>query len=491
MENTGRISCGIKLTARRIVFLSQSTEDFEREMQYTTQIDLAHIFMLAQCQIIPREKAQKLLKQIFELRAGKFAALKGKSAARGNFLLYEDYLIEKLGIEIGGILQTGRSRNDLNATILKLRLREPFIVLLKELLRLQAIVLRRAKKYSSVCMPAFTHFQAAVPITFGHYLLGFGCAIQRDVEELSDLTNYLNTSPLGACAIGGTSLPIDSKMTAKLLGFDEPSLNSVDAIASRDLILRLLATITIIGSTISRISADLLLWTTEEFGFLDLPDELVGSSSIMPQKRNPFLLEHIQGRSSASLGAFAAAANAMHGTPFSNSIAAGSESLAYLWDSLQKTTEAVILLRLVIADAKPNNKRMLERAENGYTTATELANRLTKSGHFTFRAAHRIVGEVVNKALENKTSLQYEAEQLFASLNINLLGIDAESAAKASEFGAGAGPKSQESCLNTLQQSWLKSSKRLKAVKRQWLQAHDLLINEVNSFVGYKLSQKS
>lgn len=484
MENTGRIQRGIKLIARQIVFGLKSAEDLEREMQYITEVDLAHVFMLAKGGIIGSGQAKKLLKEILELRTGNFAPLKGKLASRGNFLLYEDYLIEKTGIQIGGMLQTGRSRNDLNATVIRLKLRDPFIVLLKEILRLQAIVLRRSKKYSGICMPAFTHFQPAVPITLGHYLLGFACALQRDIEEISSLIDYLNQCPLGACAIGGTSLPVDSGLTAKLLGFNEPLLNSIDAVASRDLILRILAAITILGSTISRISMDLLLWTTDEFGFLNLPDELVGSSSIMPQKRNPFLLEHVQGRSSAPLGAFVTAVTAIHGTPFSNSIAAGAESLIYLWDSLQKTAEAVILLRLVIAGAEPNGKRMIERAESGFTTATEFANRLMISGQFTFRAAHRVVGEVVSKAHENKTPLQHEAKQLFGNLNVNLSDLDAESVAKSSEFGGGPGLESQNSCLNTLRQNWSQKSKELKIVKRQWTQAHNSLINEVNKFLG-------
>jgi argininosuccinate lyase len=208
---------------------------------------------------------------------------------------------------------------------------KPYIGLLQELLKLQVVLLRRSRRFADVTMPAYTHYQAAVPITYGHYLAGVGWALARDIAGIIASSKSLNICPLGAGAVGGTSLPIQTERTALLLGFDEPALNSVDAVASRDLILRLLASLAILGVTLSRISADLLLWTTSEFGFLTVSDNLVGSSSMMPQKRNLFLLEHIQGRSTAAIGAFVHSSTAMHSTPFTNSIAVGTEAVSPVW----------------------------------------------------------------------------------------------------------------------------------------------------------------
>src|SRR5262249_17458275 len=202
------------------------------------------------------------------------------------------------------------ARNDLNATVLRIRLRQPILRLLSESLRLQAVLLRRARKFRRIVMPAYTHYQAAVPVTYGHYLAGVAGALERDILGLIEGSRELDFCPLGAGSVGGTTLPIDQQRTASLLGFSGPVLHSIDAVASRDIVTRMLAAISILGITLSRLAADLLLWTTSEFGFLKLPDRLVGSSSMMPQKRNPFILEHVQGRSAAAIGAFVAAATA-------------------------------------------------------------------------------------------------------------------------------------------------------------------------------------
>src|SRR6185369_13149244 len=164
--------------------------------------------------------------------------------------------------------------------------------------------------YADVTMPVYTHYQAAVPITYGHYLTGVGFALSRDIAGLMSVIADLNACPLGAGAVSGTSLPIDPARTAGLLGFDQPVPHSIDAVASRDVILRLLSAAAILGVSLSRVASDLLLWTSVEFGFLTVPDTLAGSSSMMPQKRNVYMLEHVEGRSAAALGAFVHAAAA-------------------------------------------------------------------------------------------------------------------------------------------------------------------------------------
>jgi argininosuccinate lyase len=475
MEDTGRIHKSLTPSAHRIVF-GDAARTNNTELFHLTQVDKAHLVMLAECAILQREGACALIGGIDDLRRTDFAPLRDAKAVRGIYLLYETYLIEKLGVAVGGILQTARSRNDLNATILRLQLRAPFSLLLKETLRLQAVLLRRAHIYSALTMPAYTHYQAAVPVTYGHYLAGIATAVGRDVESLLSLSDVINLCPLGAGAVGGTSFPIDTARTASLLGFASSSLNSFDAVASRDVVLRILACAAVMGVTLSRLCGDLLLWTTVEYGFISLPDQLVGSSSMMPQKRNPFLIEQAQGRSSHALGAFVGAASAMHGTPFTNSVAVGTEAVSQMWPALQALTESVTLLRLVVDGARPNAARMLERATEGYTTATELANRLVVEGRRPFRAAHREVGKIVTYAAEHGVALETAAKDLLdEELHNSLQGLDPATVGRTALFGGGPGPAALHACLAGLLATWSAQMRLSRTITAAWAEVETRL----------------
>jgi argininosuccinate lyase len=343
--------------------------------------------------------------------------------------------------------------------------------LLREALRFQAILLRRAHRFADTVMPIYTHYQAALPVTYGHYLGGIAEALERDVASIIALGDALNHCPLGAGAAGGTSFPINPDRAARLLGFDHPVAHSIDAVASRDLILRLLSAATILGVTLSRLAADLLLWTTAEFGFLTLPDELVGSSSMMPQKRNPFLLEHVLGRSASPLGSFVASATAMHAKPFTNSIAVGTEAVAPVWQALHNITEALTLARLVVAGAMPQPQAMLKRAEEGYVVATELANRLVTDGQMSFRSAHHTVGTIVREALEHGgESLQEAAtRQLEAEgIPVSIQNLDPGSVARLSEYGGGPSPKVLVARLETLTANWAEHRRYVRSQAQAW-----------------------
>lgn len=461
-----------------MLFGERADAGLDSELRFICQIDRAHLVMLAEAGVIRREQACALLRGIDALERSDFAPLRNRVAARGTFLLYEDYLIAELGAETGGVLHAGRSRNDLNATALRLRLRGPFLKLVGEALRLQAVLLRRALRFAEVLMPAYTHYQAAVPITYGHYLLGVACALERDVEGIWAAAADLNNCPLGAGAVGGTSLPIRPARAAELLGFDRAYANSVDAVASRDLVLRLLSGASIFGVTLSRLAGDLLLWLTAEFDFLALPDHLVGSSSMMPQKRNPFLLEHVQGRSAAALGAFVSAAGAMHAKPFTNSVAVGTEAVAHVWPALEGVTQAALLARLTVAGATPNREAMLRRAAEGYTTATEFANRLMTEGGVPFRSAHHLVGSIITDAVGRGALSLEEAARMWAAEQggqVSLEGLDPASVARATTFGGGPGRASFDECFRGLRERWAEQVRRKKAQARKWLAARAAL----------------
>jgi argininosuccinate lyase len=484
MENTGRILRGLTPTARRIIFGSATNPGSSAELAHISHVDRAHLVMLAECGIIERDVARAVLTAIDQLRATDFAALHGRAAPRGLFLLYENYLIEQLGATIGGVLQTARSRNDLNATILRMRLREPYLHLLREALRFQAILLRRARRFATVTMPIYTHYQAALPVTYGHYLAGIAEALERDITSLIAASAELHRCPLGAGAVGGTSFPIDPARTAALLGFTHPVSHSIDAVASRDTVLRLLSAATILGVTLSRLASDLLLWTTAEFAFLTVPDELVGSSSMMPQKRNPFLLEHVLGRSAAPLGSFVASATAMHAKPFTNTIAVGTEAVAPVWRALENITEALILARLVVAGATPQPEPMIQRAEAGYVSATELANRLVAQGQMSFRSAHHAVGTIVRDALDRGNEpLQEAAARHLAAIEPPIAAddLDPSAVAQASAYGGGPGAAALEACLGALQSRWSDHMRQMREQARTWQAAETTLDAAVGS----------
>ncbi|MGH8999449.1 MAG: lyase family protein, partial [Acidimicrobiia bacterium] len=291
-DDTGRIAQPLTHAARRIVFGLPAVD----ELVLLTDVDRAHLVMLTEQQLIDRQESSAVLSEITRLRAGGFAPLRGREARRGLYLLYEDHLAGRLGPRIAGRLRTGRSRNDLNATLFLLRLRPAYQRLMASVLRLQAVLLRGAGRHRGLVMPAYTHYQAAFPTTLGHYLAGVSAAFDRDVEGLAGLASRLGRCPLGAGAGGGTTVAVDVLRVADLLGFSSAVEHSTDAVASREPALRLLAGAAVAGVTMSRLAHDLLLWTTGEFGFLHLPDSLIGSSSVLPQKRNPFLLEHVKGR---------------------------------------------------------------------------------------------------------------------------------------------------------------------------------------------------
>jgi argininosuccinate lyase len=477
MEDTGRIRRSLTPSARRILFDATAEAGIDTELSISSQIDQAHLVMLAEQGIISTRNACAMLKAIVELRASNFDALRGLAAPRGLYLLYENYLIGKLGPEVGGELQTARSRNDLNAAIFRMRLRKPYLLLIREVLRLQAVLIRRARMFASVVMPAYTHYQAAVPVTYGHYLAGIAVALDRDLEGIFGISADLSRSPLGAGAAGGTSFAINPTRTASLLGFEGSAPHSIDAVASRDIALRLLASVSILGITLSRLANDLMLWATSEFGLIFLPDHLVGSSSMMPQKRNPFLIEHVKGRSASALGAFVAAATAMHSTPFTNSIAVGTEAVGHIWKALTATTEAVTLSRLLVDDARPQQDLMLRRSIEGHTFATELANRLVVDHGMAFRSAHRAVGKAIRESIEQ--GLPLEAVSVVPpggnNQNVSVGELDPRLIVQLSNYGGGPGYESLQSCIKALVEGWDKYARMHREQSRKWRSAEKTL----------------
>lgn len=455
MTGTGRLRRGVTARAARIVF----NADLDAELPYLTEIDEAHLVMLTERGLVDPAQAAAMLREIVALRASDYAPLRDRPAPRGTYLLYESHLIDRLGPDIGGVLHTGRSRNDLKATTHLLRVRPVVDRLRRGLLRLQAVLLSRARTYRGTVMPAYSQYQPAVPATFGWYLLGVAEALDRDHATLAAVE--LARCPLGAAGGGGTDMPIDPARTAALLGFAAPVEHAGDAIASRDELLRLLCAAALTGVTLSRLATDLQLWSTPEYDLVEFGDELVGSSSAMPQKRNPFLLEHIKGGAGTLIGASTAALSTMKNTPFGNSVEATTEAVGPVWSGLSTLDDLVQLAISVVAGARPRPEPMLAATERGFTTATAMANSLVRQG-VPFRRAHTAVGAMITELIAEGARGFADrpagdlAARLTAALGtaVTLPDLAPAAVATATDHGGGPGPASFQAGHNRLAADW-------------------------------------
>lgn len=459
---SGRLVGELRPRTRRVVYGDLSGAEIGTELPPSIRVDRAHVVMLAEQQLIPRDTAGELLRCMAELEADDYRPLLGRPAPRGLYLMYEGYLIERLGPGVGGVLHSGRSRNDLKACVTALRFTDWALDFAEQAIRLQGVLLARSRAHESVVMPVHTHFQAAMPVTFGYYLLGVALAIGRDVEALRTAADGLRRCPLGAGAVAGTDLAIDTGRTAQLLGFDGACGHALDAVASRDVPLRLLAAAAGLTATVSRLATDLQLWSTAEFGFVEFPDRLVGGSSAMPQKRNAFLLEHLKAKPGHVFGALAAAGSMAATAPFTNSIEVGTEAVAAVWPGLVAAEQSVLLAQVVVGGARPVPDRMADRVRTGFTAATSIANRLVHAG-VPFRTAHTLVGDAVRRAVEAGST------DLLAHLDpppdVDLSGLDPASLVRAHRYGGG--PGAQTAARDEALWAWCENRNWLSAWNRQ------------------------
>lgn len=479
--DTGRLNTALADEAQQIVYGRYKpghTDELGSELLVISEIDRAHLIMLAEEGIADTAHAKLILQEIEALRSSLFSAVRERSIPRGLYLAYESHISEVLGNEVGGIIHTGRSRNDLNAATLRLCVRAPYAALLTAAFRLCCALLAGAEHHRETIMPAYTHGQAAVPVTYGHYLSALACSVTRAIENLLQAGEELETNPLGAGAAGGTSIAINAWRTTQLLGFARPAANSIDAVASRDFVLRMLSAAAILGVGLTRAARDFGTWSTEEFGFLRIPDDLVGSSSMMPQKRNPFLLEHVQGKATGCLGSFVSAASAMSTATYTNSIAVGTDGVTYLWPGLQNITDAVDLFRLVVEGAAPLEDRMLESANVGNTVATYLAELLVQRG-VAFRTAHYRVGKLVNAALARQEPLSAVAAESLGEILVGAVTgaewLSPSTAVKGAKYGGGPGVAMAAETLGELQLDLLRSRKALAERRERWEKGRLLL----------------
>lgn len=294
-------------------------------------------------------------------------------------------------------LHTGRSRNDQVITDVRLWLRDEIDALDEGLKALQTALIDQAERHADILMPGYTHLQSAQPVTFGHHLLAYVEMTGRDRGRLADCRKRLNECPLGAAALAGTSFDIDRAMTAEALGFDRPTENSMDSVASRDFVMEFLAAATICAVHLSRLAEEIVIWMTDRFGFVTLSDAFTTGSSIMPQKKNPDAAELVRAKPGRILGAFTALAVVVKGLPmtFNKDMQEDKEPL---FDAVEAIALSVAAMAGMVADLEPRPDRMRAALEAGFPTATDLADWLVRVLGLPFRDAHHVTGRLVKLA---------------------------------------------------------------------------------------------
>ena len=375
----------------------------KRLYHYDIQGSIAHANMLGAVGIISDEERASIVAGLEaihkEIDDGAFV---WQVALEDVHMNVESRLVALIG-DTGKKLHTGRSRNDQVATDMRLYLRAEIDELIASCRTLGSVLLDQAERYADTIMPGFTHLQTAQPVTFGHHLLAWFEMLQRDIERLADCRRRVNVLPLGAAALAGTTFPIDRNLVAAELGFSRPSENSLDSVSDRDFIIEFCAVASIMMMHFSRWSEELVLWMSEPFSFVDLPDRFCTGSSIMPQKKNPDVPELIRGKTGRVYGHLTSTLTLMKGQPlaYNKDNQEDKEPLFDAVDTLRDVLTALIGLVPAI-EARPEH--MLRAARGGFATATDLADYLVRSG-VAFRDAHDIVGRTVGYAIEQQKEL--------------------------------------------------------------------------------------
>ncbi len=382
---------------------------------------LAHADMLCAVGVLTRE-------ELDDIRRGLAQVQDEISSGRFNWSIeledvhmnIEARLTELIG-STGKKLHTGRSRNDQVATDIRLYLRAAIDVIGAELTRLQRGAIELAARHTATIMPGFTHLQTAQPVTFGHHLLAWNEMLERDYGRLLDCRARLNQSPLGAAALAGTTYPIDRALTAQALGFDRPTENSLDSVSDRDFAVEFCAFAALLMTHLSRMSEELVLWTSAQFNFVELPDRFCTGSSIMPQKKNPDVPELVRGKVGRVNGHLVALLTLMKGQPLAYN-KDNQEDKEPLFDSVDTVLDCLRAFADMVPAIRPRPELMREAARRGFATATDLADYLVRLG-LPFRDAHEVVGKAVAHGVASGQDL---AEMALATLQGFHPGIAAD-----------------------------------------------------------------
>ncbi len=375
----------------------------QRIAQQDINCSRAHARMLGHTGVLSMEDVEKILQGLDsisdEIESGDFPWSVELEDVHMNI---EARLTDRIG-DAGKRLHTGRSRNDQIATDIRLYMREAIDVIIAEAERLQHGMLSLAESNIDVIMPGFTHLQTAQPVTFGHHVMAWFEMISRDIERLADCRKRVNVMPLGAAALAGTTYPIDRQYSCELLGFDSVAANSLDAVSDRDFAIEFCAAASIVMTHLSRMSEELVLWSSAQFDFIDLPDRFCTGSSIMPQKKNPDVPELVRGKTGRVNGHLISLLTLMKSQPLAYN-KDNQEDKEPLFDTVDTLMGCLRAFADMIPAIKPKQQNMRDAALKGFATATDLADYLVKKG-MPFRDSHEVVGKAVAFGIEQGRDL--------------------------------------------------------------------------------------
>lgn len=396
-----------KQTDKQVETFTASIQFDKRLYRYDIEGSIAHATMLARQGIISQVEGKSIIKALGNIRQdlekGRFTFSDGDEDIH---MAIEKALIDKIG-ESGGKLHTGRSRNDQIALDMRLYLRDQNAQILVMLGQLKNTFLNLATQEIQTIMPGYTHMQKAQPVLLSHYLLAYWEMLNRDEERLTDSQKRFNVMPLGSAALAGTGLPIDREYTANLLNFPALSQNSMDAVSDRDFIIEFISAAAMIMMHLSRFAEDMILWSTDEFSFVQIDDAFTTGSSIMPQKKNPDVAELLRGKTARVYGHLVTLLTLMKGLPMTYNRDLQEDKEPF-FDTVDTVKACLQILNAMVQRLTFNREKMHSDAAGGFSTATDVAEYLVKKG-VPFRSAHSAVGRMVayclkkNKVLESLT----------------------------------------------------------------------------------------
>ncbi len=381
----------------------------------------AHDIMLYESGILSKKELRTILSSLENIMK---RVLNGSLKIEGEYEDIHEYVenmvISDIGLEVGGKIHTARSRNDQVALDLRLKTRNELLSIYSHLIELLEALLKKASKSREVLVPLYTHTQQAQIGSFAHYFLAYFDAFSRDMDRLIACFKHVNLNPLGACAIGGTRFPINRFRTTELLGFDSVLENSLDAISSRDFALEVLSALAILFEHLSKMCGDLILWSSSEFNFIEIPDAFASTSSVMPQKKNPCALELIRARSSRVYGSLIQILVILKGLPtgYNRDL---QETKIPLKTSFEASKSSLSIYNGIIKDLTINEERVAQVVKNSSAVAVDLAEMLVQEYKIPFRTAHILVGRLVNYMMKNGKQLRDVDVNIIANLSNELL----------------------------------------------------------------------
>lgn len=441
-----------KLDRDALKYLSSISDDLPL-LFYDIIGSEAHVIMLHEQGLIQRMELRKILDALEKAKKTDFR--KFASEYEDIHEALEAFVVKKAGIDSGGKMHTARSRNDQVALDIRMKIRDDINDISTQLIELINTLLVKASQNKDSIMPMYTHLQHAQIGTFSHYLIAYADALLRDLERLDECYCRVNKSPLGAVAIGGTSLGIDRKKVASLLGFNDIVENSIDATTSRDVVIESCFNMAMIMLNLSRIAEDLVLWSSSEFNYIELADELTSSSSVMPQKKNPCPLELMRAKVALIVGLLFSIMTTVKALPsgYSRDL---QDTKQILFKATTVTKDSLNIMSSIIKTLQVKKKNMLKSAEKSYAIALDVAEQLVKNG-VAFREAHKMVGALVKIASDNGKSLQSLTEneisnivgkELTSKVAKILKNVDVKHSVQARVSTGSPNPKEQERMIN-------------------------------------------